>query len=82
MCSRKLNWTSGQTRQALASKLKSEKVSSQFPNLLKIEQCIFCFSYAAFANLRTASLFNIFLINNKDRDASISWKSRKIQCVL
>ena len=67
-------------------KLKSEKVSLQFPNLGNIEQCsILCFSDAAFANLRNVSSqggFIIFLINNNNRYAPISWKSRKIQCVV
>ena len=37
-------------------KLKSQKVSVQFPNLGNIEKCsILCFSDAAFANLKNAS---------------------------
>ena len=67
-------------------KLKSQEVSLQFPNLGKIEQCsILCFSDATFTNLRNAlsqGRFIIFLINNSNRYASISWKSRKIQHVI
>ena len=67
-------------------KLKSKKVLLQFPNLGNIEQCsILCFSDATFANLRNAlsqGRFIIFLINNSNRYAPISWKSRKIQRVV
>ena len=67
-------------------KLKSKRVLLQFPNLGNIEQCsILCFSDATFANLRNALLqgrFIIFLINNSNRYAPISWKSRKIQRVV
>ena len=67
-------------------KLKSKKALLQFPNLGNIEQCsILCFSDATFANLRNALSqggFIIFLINNSNRYAPISWKSRKIQHVV
>ena len=60
-------------------KLKSEKVLLQFPNMGNICS-ILCFNDAAFANLRNTSSqgrFIIFLINNRNSYAPISWKSEQ-----
>ena len=67
-------------------RLMAEQISSQFPNLGSIEECmIVCYSDASFANLRNASSqggYIMFLFKDENKFAPISWKSKKIQRVV
>ena len=66
-------------------KLMPEKVLLQFSNLGNVEQSwILYISDAGCGNLRNTSSEGCitFLINSSNKYAPISWKSRKIQCIV